>query len=140
MITTKEKTLVEALNYCMVRELPPADDKKSYWIKAIALVSKNDGSENYAIASIDVNTLEPKLVKDFGSIALIREVKEYYPYDFLKENFMPPIELKTKEKIIEYLKKVRYYRDEHEDMSLKELKKELVKRACTLQINSENNA
>ena len=72
----KEDSKLKVLAYCGLRELPAVEDKEHFWLRAVALVKKVDGSENYVYVEKDLNTLEPRMVKDFGAIAMIIEIVE----------------------------------------------------------------
>lgn len=137
MDTSKEKSLIECLKWCGVASLPDADDRENIWIKAIALVKKKDGSENYAAMQKD-EMLNDKIVKDFGSVSMIYEVAEVYPYHFLSAAYMPEFKTKKKEERIEYLRRF----DNTlvlDDLSMKELNKLVAVAAIKTQIKKESN-
>ena len=104
MESVKEKSLIECLAYCDLRDLPKEDNKEYVWIKAIALVAKSDGSSNYAYIIKDKNG-KPKIKKDFGNIAAIKEIKDIYPFMLLDEKFVPEFKTNSKEERIEWLEK-----------------------------------
>lgn len=100
-MTEKEYTLFEALTYATVEELPPTLANSSPdWVKAIALVLKHNGRENYAIAE-NVGEEIPAIVKDFGDSCAIRKIIEIYPYAYLEGAFVP--KLSSKEDIVSFL-------------------------------------
>lgn len=137
MDINKEKSLIDCLKWCNVASLPEPDDKENIWIKAIALVKKRDGSENYVAMQKD-DKLNDKIVKDFGSVSLIHEVVEIYPYYFLSAAYMPEFKTKKKEERIEFLRK--FDRDlALDDLSLKELNKLVAVAAIKTQIKKESN-
>lgn len=84
----KERTLVEALSFCGVRELPEELKGKEVWIKAIGLASKVDGSQSYVylergeLGAIDIK-------KDFGTLSPIAKIDKIYPYLYLSEDEVP---------------------------------------------------
>lgn len=132
----KEDSKLKALTYCGLRELPDVEDKEHFWLRAIALVKKIDGSESYVYVEKDLKTLKPKMIKDFGNIAIIYEFVEYYPYSYLKSQFMPTFKTQKKDERIAYL--TAY--DKNADFSrhtLKELDKEIMRRAAKKQLEVE---
>lgn len=133
-----EKSLIDALAYCSLPRLPEVDNGEDFWIKAIAKVVKSNGGEYYVLVEKDVNTLENRIVRDFGDLLTIAKVVEYYPFDFLKARYMPTFKGNSKEPRISYL--VNYSgktREELEGMTVKQLEKELLKVAIKLQIENE---
>ena len=136
MKTVKENSLLKALAYCNLRSLPEKEDKEHFWLRALALVKKVDGSENYVYAEKDLATLKPKMVKDFGNVAMIYEIVEYYPYSYLKSQFMPTFKTQKKDERIAYLNAY----DKSMDFSgytLKQLDKEVMRRAAKKQLEVE---
>lgn len=132
----KEDSKLKALAYCGLRELPEVEDKEHFWLRAIALVKKVDGSENYVYVEKDLNTLEPRMVKDFGAIAMVYETVEYYPYSYLKEQYMPKFKTAKKEERIKYL--TAYDKSvDFTEYTLKELDKEVMRRAARKQMDVE---
>jgi hypothetical protein len=95
-----EESLLKALSYCALPELPEAWDGGSVWIEALAKVVKQNGEESFCLAKRS-NGGQYKLVKDFGSTSMIYKVKEYYPFSYLQTNYMPSVE--TREECISYL-------------------------------------
>lgn len=132
----KEDSKLKALAYCGLRELPEVEDKEHFWLRAIALVKKVDGSENYVYVEKDLNTLEPRMIKDFGSIAMVYETVEYYPYSYLKEQYMPKFKTAKKEERIKYLTAYDKSAD-FSEYTLKELDKEVMRRAARKQMDVE---
>lgn len=132
----KEDSKLKVLAYCGLRELPEVEDKEHFWLRAVALVRKVDGSENYVYAEKDLNTLEPKMIKDFGAIAMIIEVVEYYPYSYLKEQYMPKFKTQKKDERIKYLTAYDKSAD-FSEYTLKELDKEVMRRAARKQMDVE---
>lgn len=116
----KNESLIDALQYCELRKLPEIDNKEDFWIKALALVKKMDGTECFVCVEKD-NNLENRIIKDFGTVSAIREIKEYYPYSFLKAMYLPKFKTPKKEERIEYLGKVGILCND--TMTLKELDK-----------------
>ena len=133
-----DKSLFAALQYCSLTELPAKDTGEDIWIKAIAKVLRRDGYEYYAYAEKDTRTGEPKIVKNFGSIAAMVKVVEYYPFSFLKAKFMPVFKTKGKEERVAYLSALDRKTD-YSKLSLKELNKTIVCLAISNQLKYENN-
>lgn len=75
------KSMIEALSFASLAELPEVWDCKREWKDAIALIEKYDGTEYFAIAKRSEDG-EIRIVKDFGSMFAIKGVKQYYPYEF----------------------------------------------------------
>lgn len=132
----KEDSKLKVLAYCGLRELPEVEDKEHFWLRAVALVKKVDGSENYVYVEKDLNTLEPKMIKDFGAIAMVHETVEYYPYSYLKEQYMPKFKTAKKEERIKYLTTYDKGAD-FSEYTLKELDKEVLRRAARKQMDVE---
>lgn len=131
----KATSLIECLKWCGVPSLPDEDDKENIWIKAIALVQKADGSESYVAIKKD-EQLRDKIVKDFGSVSVIRVVKAIYPYSYLSGAYVPQFKTKKKEERIAYLQKI-YPQDDFSQMSVKELDKQVVISAVQYQMKKE---
>lgn len=135
----KELSLIDALSFCSLRELPEEDDKKNIWIRALADVQKFDGSESYVVLKKSVTTLQNNIVKDFGSLSSIYKVNHIYPYDFLKAKYMPTFKTNKREDKIKYLNNhISVYTGKRfEDMTAKELEKEIIKVAIKTQLYHE---
>lgn len=132
------ESLIDALSYCSLRELPEVEDKESVWIRAIAKIAKSDGQMYYAYVEKDEN-LENKIIRDFGPISAIVKVVEYYPFSYLKPAFMPKFKGKSKDERLAYL--TRYNKtDEYDGLSLKELDKLILKGAIRKQMEQEKRA
>lgn len=87
-----EKDMYDALAYAGCAKLPralnPAKDQSKVWIRAVAKISKKDGSESYAVLKNDYGR-KPKIVKVFGSTSAIASVLSIHPYEWLKNELMP---------------------------------------------------
>lgn len=130
----KEKmatSLIDALAYLSLREVPAVDDGESIWIRALAKVMKSNGREEYVLVVKDDNG-ENYVAKDFGSISSIKKYIEYYPFEYLNDTFIPSFATKKKEERIDYLKKY-YYNKDFESMSTKDINKEIVLHAMRMQ-------
>lgn len=102
----KSKTrasLIKALSYCSLRELPSKENGEDVWIKALALVTKTDGCDYFIAIEKDPKTLSNRVKKDFGETGSIAEYKGIYPYLYLSSEYMPKFHDKTKDSRIEYL-------------------------------------
>lgn len=107
----ERESLISALAYCSLRELPPEDTGEHIWIMALAKVMKADGSVSYVLVEKD-DKGENRYVKDFGNVSTIRKVLAYYPYSFLKESFVPKFKTPKKDERIAYL--VKFYGDKED--------------------------
>ena len=106
----KSKTrasLIKALTYCSLRDLPGLDCGEDIWIKALALVTKTDGSTCYVAVEKDPKTLKNRVKKDFGGTGAIVEYNEFYPYLYLSQEYMPKFNDKTKDAMVKYLTSIR---------------------------------
>jgi hypothetical protein len=133
----EQESLVEALSYCALRELPNKDDGDGYWLEAIARVAKRDGTHSYAYAARDIQTLEPCIKKDFGSVSGIAFVEDYYPYEYLRDEFA--VKLSTKESKVEYLSSIDADNAKaYAKMSVKKLDEEIIRRCIIAQQEFDN--
>lgn len=110
-----QETLFDALNWAKISELPSkyTARSKKIWIAAIAMVTKVNNSQNYAVVFND-GYGNPVIKKDFGKIAIIKNVDEIYPYDFLMEADKPI--LNDQESIVNYLVNRGFDRGEIEQL------------------------
>lgn len=130
-----EESLIDALSYCDLRDLPEIEDGENVWIRAIAKIVKSDGLEYYAYVEKDDN-LNNRIIKDFGSMSSIVKVAEYYPFSYLKADFMPEFKTKKKDERIAYLTRYKTTKD-YSSMNLKELNDEILKGAIAMQMAHE---
>lgn len=100
----ERESLVGALAYCSLRDLPEIDSGEEVWIYAVAKVEKSDGSTSYALVEKDDNGGN-RFLKDFGTISPIRRVVSYHPYVFLKPAYLPKFKTEKKDERVEYLEK-----------------------------------
>jgi hypothetical protein len=107
MRSKTRESLIKALSYCSLRALPEADNGEDVWVKALALVTKNDGSKCYVAVEKDPKTLKNRLKKDFGGTGAIVEYNEFYPYLYLSQDYMPEFHDKTKDSRIKYLTSIK---------------------------------
>lgn len=137
MESVKEKSLIEALAYVGLRDLPKEDNKEFVWIKALALVAKSDGSKSYIYLVKDKNG-NPKVKKDFGNVAVIKDIVTIYPFMLLDEKFVPSFQTKTKAERIEWLQK---FGDESDlsECNFKELERKVLNLAMQHALASVNN-
>lgn len=133
-----EESLIDALSYCSLRALPEKDKGEDFWIKAIALVKKIDGTSSYVVVEKDDN-LSNKVKCDFGHICAIKEYVEFYPFSFLKSSFMPKATKgNKKEDRAAWLSRMRNGGD-FTHLSAKELEREILKTAVKNQLTKEAN-
>lgn len=107
MKSSTRASLINALSYCSLRDLPEVDRGEDVWIKALALVTKTDGSRCYVAIEKDPKTLKNRVKKDFGGTGAIVEYNEFYPYLYLSQEYMPKFNDKTKDARVKYLTSIR---------------------------------
>lgn len=129
----KEKSLIDVLSYCDLRDLPEEDKKEYVWVRAVALVEKRDGTQNYAVAKANAIG-DYSITKDFGSISTIVNVKQYFPYEFLDASLLPDFKGAKKEDRINWLVQNGVNKD-FSSMSAKALDKECTNFAIKQQLN-----
>lgn len=133
----KSKTrasLINALSYCSLRELPEVDSGEDVWIKALALVTKTDGRDYFIAIEKDPKTLANRVKKDFGDTGAIVVYKSIHPYLYLSSEYMPKFHDKTKEARAKYLTDVNPDID-WSKCSLKELNDAVLGLAIKAQLN-----
>lgn len=131
-----DESLIDALSYCGLRDLPEPWDKENVWVKAIVRLVKSDGVEYYAYVEKTTKN-EERIKKVFGGVAAIVKILEYYPFSYLRAEFMPQFEDKKDKKVrIEYLQKANPDKD-YSKYTIKQLNKEILDGAICRQLNSE---
>ena len=133
---TCRKSLIDALSWASLRELPPKDDGENIWIKALALVSKRDGSKAYVALAKGKNG-EDRMIKDFGSISQVVKIDEVYAYSYLDSSYLPNFGSNKKEEKIKWITLQRPEMD-CESMSAKELNKAVLHIAMQNQLADLN--
>ena len=134
----KNESLIKALSYFLLKDLPDVDNGENIWIKSLALVRKCDGSESYVYVVKDSETLQNRIAKDFGGVARISEIIEFYPFSYLKSGYVPNFNGKKKEERVKYL--MTYdNRKNYAEMTLKELDREIIRVGIEKQLNDECN-
>lgn len=118
------ESLISALSWASLRELPPKDNGENIWIKALALVSKRDGSKSY-VALVKGKNGEDRMIKDFGSISPIVKYEEIYAYVYLDSSYLPNFDSKKREERIKWLSLQRPDYN-FEEMNAKELNKAIL--------------
>jgi hypothetical protein len=93
----KKESLVKAMSFCGLREIPEEWDKENIYLRALALVSKTDGSESYVLVEKDERG-EDRMIKDFGTISAIHETISVHPFFFLDTRWIPEFKPKGKGK------------------------------------------
>lgn len=129
------ESLIEALQYCSVRELPKEDTGEHVYIKAIGLAAKRDGTRGYVSIVKDIDGND-EIEKDFGTTATIVKIEKVYPVVYLDGSYMPNFGSKrSKEEKINWLKVTRPERD-YEKMSARELDKAVLAEAIQLHLRA----
>ena len=113
--------LIDALQYASVRELPNEAEEGREWLKALALVSKRNGSKAY-VALAKGKTGEDKIVKDFGEISAVAVIEKIYPYLYAEGIAVPQFKTNTKKERLDWLYINDPDNEYSEEMSMKELK------------------
>lgn len=136
MRNIKDTSLIDALTYCSLRELPEEDTKEYQWLKAVALVQKRDGSQSYVLIEKDKD-MKDRIVKDFGHISSILKVLNIYPYEYLDADKTPKFKTLKKEERIDWLKLNGEHGVDYSEMTLKELNAEVLKVAGNRQMKQD---
>lgn len=118
------ESLINALSWASLRELPPKDNGENIWIKALALVSKRDGSKAY-VALMKGKNGEDRLIKDFGTVSQVVKIEEVYAYSYLDSSYLPQFDSKKREDKVKWLSLQRPDVD-YESMTSKELNKAIL--------------
>lgn len=113
--------LVDALQFASIRELPNEAEEGREWLKALALVSKRNGSKAY-VALAKGKTGEDKIVKDFGEISAVAVIEKIYPYLYAEGIAVPQFKTNTKKERLDWLYINDPDNEYSEEMSMKELK------------------
>jgi hypothetical protein len=130
------ESLINALSWASLRELPPKDNGENIWIKALALVSKRDGSKAY-VALMKGKNGEDRLIKDFGSVSQVVKIEEVYAYSYLDSSYLPQFDSKKREDKVKWLSIQRPEVD-YESMTAKELNKAILHVAMQNQLADLN--
>lgn len=118
------ESLIDALSWASLRELPEKDNGENIWIRALALVSKRDGSKSY-VALVKGKNGEDRIIRDFGSVSMIVKIEEIYAFEYLDSSYLPTFDSKKKEDKIKWLSMQRPEVN-YEEMSAKELNKSIL--------------
>lgn len=120
------ESLISALSYAAVPELPEEDKGENIWIKALALTTRKDGSQAY-VALVRGKDGNSKIVKDFSiTSAVIHKIEKVYPYLYLDGRVIPTFKDKnSKEDRIAWLQ-VNDGETDYSKCSLKELNKAII--------------
>lgn len=130
----KDETLVDALSFCGVKELPEELKGKEVWIKAIALVTKRDGGQSYVAVERDSDGGK-KIVRDFGSLSPVAKIEKLYPYMYLSENDVPKFAKDAKDEKIAWLEERDYKKEELEGLTPKGLDKIIINECVKVALN-----
>ena len=134
----KNETLLEALSYCGVRELPEELKGKEVWIKAIGLVTKKNGSQSY-VAIVRDSFGEKKIVKDFGYLSPVSKIEKIYPYLYLSEDDVPKFKDGSKEDRITWLIERDYKEEELKELTIKKLDKIIIEESVKVVLARDKN-
>lgn len=132
----KEKSLIDCLAYLDLKDLPKEWDKETVYILAVGLAQKADGTQSYVALKKDEKGND-KIVKDFGTLGVVKKVNAVYPYRYLDERYMPTFKTKTKEERIEWLKQMGS-KDDLSELSVKELNKKVLNQSMQIALRSLN--
>lgn len=118
-LNLKDTTLQECLEKTGLVKLPKKIDKnyKKKWIKAICLVKKSNGTENYCLCYNNGND-KPNIKQDFGPAAIITEFLGIYPYEVIEQNDIPV--LRTDKATLRFLVNSGYSSKEIQQLQSKE--------------------
>ena len=130
----KEQSLISALRYARLREMPLKDEGKNVWIMAIVAVTKTDGTKNYAIADKDKEG-NIRIFKDFGTVCSVFSIDDVYPFAFLSVEYMPVFTTQKKDERIEWLYK-NVEKKDYSKYSIKELNNAILNDRVTLAIRN----
>lgn len=127
----KKESLIKALSFCGLRDVPEEWDKENIYLRALALVSKTDGSESYVLVEKDERGND-RMVKDFGTVCAINATISVHPFFFLDTRWLPEFKPKGKGKAsadgkaerIAWLERNNVFMDEKTD--IKTLDKEVL--------------
>ena len=131
MNAVQKKSLVDALSYCSLRELPQEDNNEFVWLRAIGLAAKSDGLSTYVLLEKNEDN-EVKVIKDFGSVSTIRKITKVYPFLFLDSKYMPIFKTKTRDERLAWYQRNGVNIDELEGLSVKELDKMVIRHAVKI--------
>lgn len=120
-----DEMLIDALSFASIRELPQEWDGEREWIKALALVTKRNGSKAY-VALAKGKKGEDKVVKDFGAPSMVARFDTIYPYLYVQSASMPQFKTNTKKERLDWLYINDPENEYSEEMSMKELKEAVV--------------
>ena len=135
----KEKqSLLECLNWSSLKELPKEDDGKDIYIAAVRKVKKADTTVSYAAVKRDTDGTD-KIIKDFGTCAVIREVLGKYPYKFLNAEYMPKLKDFSRKSMVNFLARtMQKTADDFDGITDKELYNIIVSKAMEKQLKKDN--
>ena len=98
-----DRSLIDALSYCHLRELPQEASKyDGIWIRAIARVTKADTTKSYVLMDKEANGSH-RIIKDFGTISNIVNVRSIHPFQFVSEDSLPRFKGSNKQERIDWL-------------------------------------
>ena len=135
----KEKqSLLECLTWCSLKELPKEDDGKDIYIAAVIKVKKADTTVSYAAVKRDTDGTD-KIIKDFGTCAVIREVLGKFPYKCLNAEYMPKLKDFSRKSMVNFLARtMQKTADDFDGITDKELYNIIVSKAMEKQLKKDN--
>ena len=126
------KELSEILGELGLDKLPNQETKETkkehIWVKALALVTKKNGSKSYVLLKRD-ERLKEFIIKDYGCVSAIFNINKIYPFEFLQPQFIQGFSTDNLQQRIDYLKMLNLPYMEtltFDNMNLDELNKEIV--------------
>lgn len=97
-----EESLLEMLMYSGVSSLPEPNDKEQVWARAIVKILRKNGHMDYALAYHDFFAWnEVNVTKTLPGLGIAHGLVEIYPYEYLKDEFIPAVE--NKKDIIDFI-------------------------------------
>ena len=115
-----QDSLIDALSYAGCSELPEEYNGEGIWIKALALVVRNNGDNSYVYLERQED-MSGRVVRDFGFGGSIFKVLKYYPLSYLKSEYIPEFSKERKSPRLDFLKKNKCDVSTLGDCTIKEL-------------------
>lgn len=129
----QEKSMLDALSYCDLRDIPSVDTKEYIWLRALALVEKTDGNKCYVLMEKNEHGKDV-IKKDFGTTASIVNVIEIYPFKLLEAQFYPEFKANDRKNRIAWLDR-HGVREGLEEASIEQLDEMILNRAIWNALN-----
>ena len=101
-------------------------------------VKKADTTVSYAAVKRDTDGTD-KIIRDFGTCAVIREVLGKYPYKFLNAEYMPKLKDFSRKSMVNFLARtMQKTADDFDGITDKELYNIIVSKAMEKQLKKDN--